>query len=57
MDFIILPQYFTQYYLFISDVSLTHKYIICLCGVQQILVNLYNKLPGNTYVKISPHLC
>ena len=30
MDFIILPQYFTLYHLFIQDVSLTHKHIICL---------------------------
>ena len=56
MDFIILPQYFTLYHLFIQDVSLTHKYIICLCGFCRLESYLYNKFLGNTYVNSSPHL-
>ena len=56
MDFIILPQYFTLYHLFIQDVSLTHKYIICLRGFWRLESYLYNRFLGNTYVKSSPHL-
>ena len=56
MDFIISPQYFTLYYLFIQDVSLTHKYIICLRGFCRLESYLYNKFLGNTYVKSLPHL-
>ena len=59
MDFIILPQYLTLYHLFIQDVSLIHKYIICLRGFCRLESHLYNKFIGNTYVKGpkgSPHL-
>ena len=56
MDFIILPQYFTLYHLFIQDVSLAHKYIICLRGFCRLESYLHNKFLGNTYVKSSPHL-